>query len=439
MAIITQEGLFDWRDIEDLGDLERLQIILDNLPDEELMQHLEARRKKGRNDYPIRPMWNSLICTIIFEHQSIESLRRELARNGQLRQLCGFDPLLGSRAVPTPSAYSRFLNLLRQNGAKKRISDIFQSLVQQCYKELPDFGRELGIDGKAIASYAQKQGEKKNDLRGEHDANWGKHEHYYKKANGELVKTVKKWFGFTLHLIADTNYELPVAFTVTPASRNEKPVVRKLIRSIGHHKPEVLEICEAFTGDKGYDDTKLIKLLWEKHRIKPVIDIRNMWRDGEDTNLVPGSQNVVYNYKGTVSCVCMETGRQREMGFGGFEDARNSLKYRCPAMHYGLECKSRGECPVKSSIRINLSTDTRVFTPCARSSYAWKKYYNKRTAIERINSRIDRSLGFERHTIRGNTKMTNQITIGFSIMLALALGRFRQERPELMSSLVKCG
>ncbi|GAW92754.1 IS4-like transposase, partial [Calderihabitans maritimus] len=52
MAIIPQPQLFGWREIEKLGDLERLVIVLRNLPDEELMRKLERKRGKGRNDYP---------------------------------------------------------------------------------------------------------------------------------------------------------------------------------------------------------------------------------------------------------------------------------------------------------------------------------------------------------------------------------------------------
>jgi hypothetical protein len=38
-----------------------------------------------------------------------------------------------------------------------------------------------------------------------------------------------------------------------------------------------------------------------------------------------------------------------------------------------------------------VSEDRRIFTPLARSSYAWKRVYQKRTAVERVNSRLDAS------------------------------------------------
>ena len=90
LAIITRQSqLFDWDELENLGDLERLKLVMEYLPDEKFMRHLEKERGDGRDDYPIRGMWNSLLAGIIYEHDKIESLRRELARNGQLRHLIG--------------------------------------------------------------------------------------------------------------------------------------------------------------------------------------------------------------------------------------------------------------------------------------------------------------------------------------------------------------
>ena len=58
----------------------------------------------------------------------------------------------------------------------------------------------------------------------------------------------------------------------------------------------------------GYDDGKLVIKLWDDHQIKPVIDIRNCWRDGEESKLVSATRNGVYRYNGDVSCVCPKTG-----------------------------------------------------------------------------------------------------------------------------------
>ncbi|MCY0899622.1 MAG: hypothetical protein OWU33_11940 [Firmicutes bacterium] len=62
MAIIPQPPVFSWHELSELGDLERLVLVLDTLPDESLMRTLEAACGRGRNDYPIRARWNSLLA-----------------------------------------------------------------------------------------------------------------------------------------------------------------------------------------------------------------------------------------------------------------------------------------------------------------------------------------------------------------------------------------
>ena len=54
MAILPQLKLFDWHEMQPLGDLERLRLALESMPDEELMRVLHCHRAKGRNDYPVR-------------------------------------------------------------------------------------------------------------------------------------------------------------------------------------------------------------------------------------------------------------------------------------------------------------------------------------------------------------------------------------------------
>ena len=82
MAIIPQLSLFAWEEIEELGDLERLRLVIEYMPDEQLMRVLEKERGKGRDDYPIRAMWNALLAGIVFQHDSDAKLLRELAEMG---------------------------------------------------------------------------------------------------------------------------------------------------------------------------------------------------------------------------------------------------------------------------------------------------------------------------------------------------------------------
>ncbi len=70
---------------------------------------------------------------------------------------------------------------------------------------------------------------------------------------GNLWKKVKSWFGYGLHVIADTRYEIPVASKVTRASVSE---ARELVRMIGDlfgASPELAQRCRGFSADGGLD------------------------------------------------------------------------------------------------------------------------------------------------------------------------------------------
>ena len=435
MAIIAERLLFGWKDVEELGDLQRLDLVLKYLPDEELMEELEGHRDRGRNDYPVRAMWNSLVAGVVFEHRSIASLRRELRRNGQLRQVCGFDLLKGLAAVPSSWNYTRFLRLLISHDWL--VERMFHRLVERCREVLPDLGRILMIDGTAVSSYARKRGKREADGRGDRDADWGVHEYSGVHGDGRVWQTVKRWFGYTLHLVVDAVYELPVGFKVTKASRNEMPVAHEMLEELSEEHGQMVEGCEYLGGDRGYDDGKLVRRLWDEYGIKPVIDVRDCWQDGEESRLVSGEENVVYDYRGEVSCVCLRTGEERRMAYGGFEKSRGTLKYRCPARHYGFDCQSMEECGVGRAVRIRLEEDRRVFTPLARDSYLWRRIYAKRTAVERVNSRLGGPFCLEGHFFRGFSKVRLKCSLVLCVMLALAVGRVIEKRGDLARSLVK--
>jgi len=409
-------------------------MLLKYLPDEKLMKALEAHRKRGRDDYPVRAVWNSILAGIVYQHQSIESLRRELMRNGQLRQLCGFDMPKGMSAIPSSNAYSNFLKLLLKQSAL--IEELFDDLVEKLRGLLPDFGEVLAIDSKAINSRARRKSKHNNiDARGESDADTGVKTYKGKRKDGSLWQSVKNWFGFKLHLIVDAEYELPVAYKVTKASASDITAAKDMVDDLALNRPVVLENAKHLLGDKAYDGSELITTLWDEHGISPVIDIRDLWKiDG--ARLVQGQSNVSHDYKGTVSCHCPVEWIKRPMAFGGFEKDRQTLKYRCPAKHYGLKCKGKEKCWISDSIRIDIDSNRRIFTPLARSSYKWKKMYKKRSSVERVNSRLDESFGFEKHYIRGGGKMEVRCGLALIVMLGMAYGRVKQKQKEHIRSLV---
>lgn len=181
-----------------------------------------------------------------------------------------------------------------------------------------------------------------------------------------------------------------------------------------------------------------------------MIDIRNCWKkEGDEADLGEGepncrqlspydADNIVYDYQGNVYCICLKTMKHQAMAYGGYEKDRESLKYICPVKVYGMNCQCQTECRhCNKSIRIKLSVNPRIFTSVARSSYKWAREYRNRTSVERVNSRLDVSFGFEHHTIRGKSKMTMRIGLAMIVMLSLAVRHTKEKRQHLLRSLVK--
>lgn len=428
MNIITQMSLFEESEFEFLGDLERLQEVLGALDDEKLIRTLYKIRGKGRNDWSCEAMWNSFVASFLFEHPSIQALLRELNRNKQLRKLCGFEPKTVKKSdgsikiyvAPSASAYTNFLRNLME--CQDLLDEMFEDMVRYMYEHLENFGETLAIDGKAIDSFGTTISKnKKSGRRGEHDADWCQKQYTCNGANGEIITKTKKWFGFRLHLIADATYELPVSFEVTKASTGEPTVAKDMVTKMRISHKDRMEKCKYFLGDKGYDGSKLIEMLKE-HDIRPIIDIRNCWKDGEETRQYRET-NLVYNYKGDVWYVEGD-GTQTPLLYKGYDKNTDSLRY--------------GFHPQKHDnriFRIKCEEDVRIFTPVARGSKKWKRIYKKRTSVERINGRIDRDYKYEKHTVRGLAKMSMFISVTFLVYMGMAKAKIEMGHTEHLCKL----
>ena len=243
-------------------------------------------------------------------------------------------------------------------------SPLFDRLVDAVSDVLPDFGARLAVDSKALPSWASHPAHDSTpDGRRDWNADYGKKDYRGQRDDGSIWSKVTRWFGYKLHLIVDATYELPVAWTVTKASTADVTEAAPLLQPRQTRHPLILQFAKFFAGDRGYDDTKLVTLCWDTYPVKPVIDIRNMWKDPDATRTLPGQTTVTDNYRGAVFCHDPVTGAIHTMSNGGFEEARHTLKKRCPARFAGISCAGQDQCLVAPGLRILLETDRRVFTP----------------------------------------------------------------------------
>jgi hypothetical protein len=428
-AIVSQITFFDYNEIEVLGDLERFRLALAGIKDEHLMCLLEKKRGKGRNEYPVRVMWNLMIAQKVFGHDRVSSLCRELSRNSQLRKICGlndYDYESGKRKhlVPPPRVFSGFNKMLIE--FQDEINAIFDEQVLELFELLPGFGETTTGDGKYLDSYAKKKPKHEQattDNRTENDAKWSVKEYHYMDSRGKRQVKKEYHYGFKAHVICDVKTELPMAYSVTAANVDEKKEMLNLLNTHALSEASRKKLIKHLLLDRGYDGVNVIKTI-KASNIIPIIDIRNCWKDGEETKQYK-NKDIVYNYKGDIFFVDSienpETGKQEltniKMKYEGHDKQKKCLRYS----HNGKIYK------------IYVSCDERVFLPIARDSEKFKKLYKGRTSVERLNGRLDRDYMFEDHGIRGLSKMTLMISLSMIIMNGMAIGKIKNGKTGLRS------
>ena len=90
MAMISQISIFDNTEVYDnLGDLERVKLILENIPDEKLLETIrKGKDVKGRKGITLEALMNIYWAKKILQRRTIAQMLRELSRNSQLRKIC---------------------------------------------------------------------------------------------------------------------------------------------------------------------------------------------------------------------------------------------------------------------------------------------------------------------------------------------------------------
>ena len=157
MAMIPQISIFDNTEVYDnLGDLERVKLILDNIPDDRLIEIIRKDKDvKGRKVIPLEALMNICWAKKILQHRTMAQMLRELSRNSQLRKICG----LQNDEIPSKYVMTRFTNKLKKH--RELIKEIFYTQRNELAEIKEDFGTNIGVDGKYIDSYAKKENKNK--------------------------------------------------------------------------------------------------------------------------------------------------------------------------------------------------------------------------------------------------------------------------------------
>ena len=438
MSTLPQLSLFSWEKVDRSPEILRLGRLLDALPDGKLLSALEAARKGKRNDYPLRAVWRSVVAGVALGHATTASLIRELRRNAELREVCGFDLLARDKVVPRDYVYSRFFALLEKHAAL--VEEMFQSLISSLGDILPDFGANLAADSKALVARGARPA----------DANLGTKRYESVGRDGAVTEQIQHWFGWKLHLLVDADTELPLAFEVTGASIGDSPRLMPLVESYKENQPTLHARGKTLSADKAYDGVRNKALLYERHGIAPLIPPCDTTavRAGDGMQpLDPNQSDTIFlGATGHVLCRIAPFELDKEkiyapMQFLGYEKNRDTLKFRCPATAHGIECKNREACRCRPTVRdgrygrvvrVPRNRDPRTLMPIHYHSRNFAKAYKKRTSVERVFSRLDNVHGFENAIVKSRQRMQTRVAIALISMLATARSWIEHQRPEQM-------
>jgi len=404
MGFSIQQG-FDFESAEKAyDDHARLLITLNALPSERLLRHLELRRK-GRRDtqYPLPHMWACFVAMLVYNHDSFASVHRELRRNRDLRFACfGRND---KRDTPSQWAFSRFMKKLAAPECLDYMREMFDGMVEELRTLLPGFGAALAGDSTDVASRSNGARDKETGVASDPDASWRKHERKFTDAQGNVHRSVKKWFGYKLHLLVDATHELPVAFSVTGANVNDAPALEGMVDGLLFMHPEMKPASAALDG--AYDSNSTHGRLWGKG-ILPVIH-KNRYARKETEG--------IFDMEGipvcAIGCRMVYKGRDGEF-----------LKYACPD-RVNVCCKDR--CGVKvSKLKIGKGGDFVNYRALPSHTDKFRREYNKRTSVERVYSRLKDGYRVGRMNVMGLGKTTALLSLSLLSMLGFALAMARQ-------------
>jgi len=234
--------------------VKQLNAIFGSMPDEELLTALKA--PTGRPGYTVEVLWKSYVASVVLGLPSFASLIRALQNNPLLAVACG---ITSYEAIPSKFAYSRFMYKLSQPKYKVMVKNIMRELTRRLYKELPDFGESIAIDSTDLKAWSNGAKKPVSDK----DATWG--------AKMDTACKKKFYFGYKLHLLADTHYEIPIAANVTNASIHDSRVASRVLSNARYTYSRFYP--QYVIADAGYSSQKLRRLIKCQYRGEPIIKV----------------------------------------------------------------------------------------------------------------------------------------------------------------------
>lgn len=372
-----------------------LDAIFDCVSYRELENAILARRTRafsplGRFGYPIPTLLKAYLAGYVLGVKSTNDLIRRLQEDPVLTTVCGFD----YKKPPCRRTFIRFVKKLLEH--QDLIDNCLNEITTRLSQLLPKFGEVVAIDPTPVHSHSNPDNKK---VKSDPEADW-----VYKEGHER-----KKWvWGYRLHLIVDSTYELPVAKQTTVADDGEKavalPLLRKAKSSLSWFNPK------AIIGDKAYDKYQIFEGIVKEFGADPIINLSP--KSAEEPPEITGSSAAPY-CPGKLPLI-----------YRGW-DKNKGLKYQCPERAGRAVCPLAEKCPLKMMWVRPIHDYRRFGYRVRRGTDEFTDLYHRRVAVERVNSRLKDKRRLDDHCFRGLKKIDLHCTLSVMTMNAMALAKVK--------------
>jgi hypothetical protein len=347
---------------------EELKSAIDNLLDNQFRVDLQRMKHRVGAGYLMEQFWKAYILSFILDIDCTNDLIRRLEENPSLTEICGFNM---DKPLPSRWAFDRFIISLSEH--MEPIERLLDRALDQLHQQLLDFGVTAAVDSTPVRSHSTPEKKIKSDPEADFIVKEG------------ITRKVWKW-GYKLHLLIDTTWELPIACDVTLARESDVthliPLLNKARQKFNWFKPWHI------VADKGYDAGYNYKAIYDIGSI-PIIKMKERPQSDDRYSL---DESGIPHCRAGLPLLLLG------------HDKKKGVKYVCPHKAGKIKCSHLHQCTLKV-VWIRPFWEYRKLCSIPRDSEEWNAIYSKRTAVERVNSKLKEHRRLDSHCHRGLTKV----------------------------------
>ena len=400
MTIIRQPSLFSIQELYDMEPTQKYDAILSAINMDAIYYEVSKSSHYGApTELNYAAMINSVFIRYVERIPTVKDLIKRLNDDIAFKLNCGF---LVSDAIPSEASYSRLLTKLSESNILEKVQE---KLVIQAITEGFIIDETIAIDATHFEARDQappkeekpkpepkKRGRKSKQEREKWLAEQAEKEAnkplYEKPIKAQLDVTllelraevpqdpkwgVKKnsegknefWFGYKGHLAVGASSQYILQSLFSSGSLNDGKAAIPLLKGMDELP---LPTIRYQTMDAGYDYEAIYTQVYHMNQQSVIA-----------YNKRNESEPVGFDKHFAPTCF-----REHSYRYDSYDAKYETLKYTSPK-----ECK---DCPLANEgicqkvFKMKITTDLRRYTAPARGSNAWKKIYNLRTAVERVNA-----------------------------------------------------